>query len=64
MGVLHRVLTSSCFYMAYKTPLISPRFDLIMSLIGGTTINAAVFILPSVFHFKLAKKDKWWNLKV
>lgn len=41
-----------------------PRFDLIMSLIGGTTINAAVFILPSIFHFKLAKKDKWWNFKI
>lgn len=40
-----------------------PRFDLIMALIGGTTINCAVFILPSLFHIKLAKKDKWIKLK-
>ena len=40
-----------------------PRFDLIMALIGGTTINAAVFILPSLFHIKLAKRDKWIVLK-
>lgn len=41
-----------------------PRFDLIMSLIGGTTINAAVFILPALFHIKLAKRDKWLTMKV
>ncbi|XP_063689364.1 uncharacterized protein LOC134822314 isoform X2 [Bolinopsis microptera] len=40
-----------------------PRFDLIMALIGGTTINTAVFILPSLFHIKLAKKDKWLTFK-
>jgi len=41
-----------------------PRFDLIMALIGGTTINTAVFILPCLFHMKLAKNDKWHKMKI
>eukprot|EP00116_Pleurobrachia_bachei_P012120 sb/3472382/ len=66
-GLLHwkRLTVRLCFViLSVAICEAIPRFDLIMSLIGGTTINAAVFILPSIFHFKLAKKDKWWNLKI
>lgn len=60
-----RILVRVCFVLGTITICEAiPRFDLIMALIGGTTINTAVFILPSVFHMKLLKQDKWTKLKL